>query len=175
MHPEAADDRLDRRYVLLVLVGDAVLADLPVAAGMRAPLGQRHVVVLVDAPRDRARGSLAVCLPGLAPRALRVGFRLALGEGRGLALARAREFLDFPAHLRYFGLKGAHAGAVVALRAAHSGLDLLGGSATISADAAAGWSREAVTNHDRANNKENDHDRLQERDTIHTAAEPLPT
>ena len=38
----------------------------------------------------------------------------------------------------------------LALRAAHSGLDFLDGSSTISADAAAGWSRKAVINYRRS-------------------------
>ena len=135
---EAARDGPHGRYVLLVLIGNAVLVDLASAAGVRAAPGERRVVVLVHAARARAEGALAVGLAGLAARALRVPLRLALREGRGLPLPCTREIIDLAAEPGHLGLEGLDARAVVALRAAHLVLDLRGVSRTISADAAPG-------------------------------------
>ena len=88
--------------------------------------------------RPAAEGALAVVLAGLAARALGVRLRLALGEGRGLALPRPHEFIDLATELRHLGLEGAHARAVVAVQAAHSALDLVRGLRIISAYAAPG-------------------------------------
>ena len=130
---EAARDGPHGRYVLLVLIGNAVLVDLASAAGVRAAPGERRVVVLVHAARARAEGALAVGLAGLGVR-----LRLALRDGRGLPLPCTREIIDLAAEPGHLGLEGLDARAVVALRAAHLVLDLRGVSRTISADAAPG-------------------------------------
>ena len=82
------------RNLDLILVVDTSFVDR--TAAVRASVGERHFVGLVDVFGRRAMGLGAVVLAGFAARLLRLGFGRPLGERSGLAFAGTALLVEKP-------------------------------------------------------------------------------
>src|SRR2546426_2770942 len=98
MDVKAADERLDRRRQVLLVLGRGVRV-IDGSATVRTRGWQRRVVGVIDHWRHRAATLAAIGRPGLPARPLRVRLRRTFRERRGLTIAGPAGGLELLAQL----------------------------------------------------------------------------